>query len=127
LLDGIVFKQLIDTTSRLDFFSETGAGVGIEIGIGVIEAIVIVGSDCKVGFGIGTIFKELSDIIGRIEDFFSKAGVEAGAGIGTAIGVFGTIGIVGILEIAGVIVGAVETGAASDAGSSCARHGKIVS
>jgi len=66
-------------------------------------------------------FKGLSDITGRIEDFFSKAGVEVGTG--TAIGVFGVVEIVGVLEIAG----AVETGAASDAGSFCARYGKTVS
>jgi hypothetical protein len=116
LLDGTVFKQLIDTIGCLDFFLETGAGVGIEIGTGVIEAIAIVGSDYKVGFGIGTIFKELSDMIGRIEDFFSKAGV----GIGTVTGVFG------VVEIAGVV----ETGAARGVGLeafSCARHGKTVS
>ena len=98
---------------------ETGVGVGIKIGIKVIEAIVIISSNYKVGFGIGTIFKELSDIIGHIKDFFSKAGV----GIGTVTGVFGAVEIAGVLEIAGVV----EIEAASDAGSSCARHGKTVS
>jgi hypothetical protein len=94
---------------------ETGAGVGIEIGIGVIEAIVIVGSNYKVGFGIGTIFKKLSNIIGHIEDFFLKAGV----GIRIVIGVFGAV----------EIIGAVETGAARGVGLeafSYTRHGKIV-
>ena len=76
----------------------------------------------------GTILKGLSDIIGYIEDFFSKAG--AGVWTGTATGVFGVVEIAGVLEIADAVVGVVEIGAASDAGleaSSCARHGKTVS
>jgi hypothetical protein len=74
----------------------------------------------------GTAFKGLSDIIGRMEDFFSGVGV----GIERATKVFRTVEIVGILEIVGEIVGAVEIGAASGAGvraSSCVRHGKTVS
>jgi hypothetical protein len=70
-----------------------------------------------------TTFRGLSEITGRVEDFFSKAGVEA------RTGVFGAVGIVGILKIAGVIIGAVETGAARGVGleaSFCARHGKTV-
>jgi len=50
----------------------------------------------------------------------------AGVGIGIATGVFEVVGIAG-LEIRGATVGPVEIGAASDAGSSCARHGKTVS
>ena len=62
------------------------------------------------------IFKELSDIIGHIKDFFLKTGV----GIRTVTGVFKAV------EIAGVI----ETGAAKGVGLeafSYARHGKTVS
>ena len=117
-----------DTIDRKeDFFSRAGLRAGIKAGTKVIKAIEIVGFGCKEGFETKAIFKELSDIIGRIEDFFSKARARAGAGTRTATEVFRAIGIAGILKIAGVIVEAVEIRAASDAGSSCARHSKAVS
>ena len=78
------------------------------------------------GFKEGTTFRGLSEITGHIEDFFSKAGVEARVRTGTVTGVFGVVEIVGVLEIAD----AVETGAARGVGleaSSYARHGKTVS
>ena len=65
------------------------------------------------------IFKELSNIIGYIKDFFLKARV----GIGIVIRVFKAVEIARVLEIIGVV----ETGAASDTESSYARHGKTVS
>jgi hypothetical protein len=85
---------LSDTTGRLDFFLEVGVGVEIEIGTGVIEVIEIIGFGYKEGFKTGTTLNELSDIIGRIEDFFSKAGAGAGAGarVGAAIGSLGLLG-----------------------------------
>ena len=78
--------------------------------------------DFEEGFETGTTLNGLSDITGRTEDFFLKAG----AGTGTATGVFGVVEITGVLEI----IGAVETGAARGVGleaSSYARHGKTVS
>jgi hypothetical protein len=120
---------LSDTIDRKeDFFSRAGLRAGIKAGTKVIKAIEIVGFGCKEGFETKAIFKELSDIIGRIEDFFSEAvvGAVTGVGIGIATGVFEVVGIAG-LEIRGATVGPVEIGAASDAGSSCARHGKTVS
>jgi hypothetical protein len=125
LLEGTVFKQLIDTIGRLDFFSEAWVRVGIEIGTGVTEAVEIVGFGCEEGFEIGTTLKGLSDMTGRTEGFFSKAG--AGVGTGTETGAFGTVEIAGVLEIVEPIAGAVEIGAATDEVSSCARHSKRVS
>jgi hypothetical protein len=69
LLDGTVFKQLINTT---------GVGFGRE------EV-----------FKTGTTLKGLSDTIGRIEGFLSGAGV--GIEIETATGVFGAVGIAGVI------------------------------
>ena len=48
----------------------------------------------------------MSDIIGRIEGFFSRAGAEVRTG--TATEVFGAIGIAGILEIISVIISIIE-------------------
>ena len=101
---------------------EVGIEVGVGIGIGVTETETVK-FDHKEGFN-GITFKGLSDIIGCIEDFFSEAGTKARTE--TVIRVFKTVGIIGILEIAGVIIGAVEIGAAGDAGSFYTRHGKIV-
>jgi hypothetical protein len=86
--------------------------------------------DFEEGFKIKTTLNMLSNITGRIKDFFLKARV--GAGIGTATGVFGVVEIAGVLKIIGVleIAGAVETGAVKGVGleaSSCARHNKTVS
>jgi hypothetical protein len=72
-------------------------------------------------------FRGLSDITSHIEDFFLKAGAGAGMRIVTVIIVFGVVGIIGILKLIGTIIGAVKIGAASDVGSSCARHSKTVS
>ena len=82
------------------------------------------------GFEEEATFRGLSDTTGAVrEDFFSEAvvGAVTGVGTGTVTEVFRAVGIAGILEIAGVIVEAAEIGAASDAGSSCARHSKVVS
>jgi multidrug transporter EmrE-like cation transporter len=118
------FKALSDITGVVckDFFLEAGIEAGTEVGIGVMETVETVGFDRKEGFEAGTTFKGLSDIIGCTKGFFSRAGIEVG--IGTATGVFRAIGIAGILEIAAVIARTVEIGAADDAGSSCAGHGK---
>jgi hypothetical protein len=62
-----------------------------------------------------TIFKGLSNTISYIKDFLSGTGV------------FRAIGITGILKIVEAVIRAVEIGAVSDAGSSYARHSKVVS
>jgi len=77
----------------------------------------------------GTTFRGLSDITGRIEDFFLRARTEVGTGIVTVV--FKAVEIAGILRIVSVTIRAVEIGAASgrglEASSSCARHSKTVS
>jgi hypothetical protein len=128
--EGATFKGLSNIINIVykDFFLKVGvkAEAGVGIGIGVIE-IKTIKFDYKEGFNNIT-FKGLSNIISRIEDFFSEAGTKAG--IETAIGVFKTVKIVGIFKIVRVIIKAVEIGAAGDIGlkasSSYARHSKIV-
>ena len=64
------------------------------------------------------IFKELSNIISYIKDFFLKVGVR----IGIVIRVFRVVEITGVLKITNII----KIRAISNIGSFYARHSKIV-
>jgi len=93
-----------------------------------LSGTISVGFGCEEDFEIGAILKELSDIIGRTEDFFSKAGVGVGvrAVAVAATGVFETVEIAGILEIIGAVIRIVEIEAVSDVESFHTKHSKAV-